>query len=45
MVTAGLLARVEADENQRKGEFVVMVQGRVTMRKRSWHTAAASTRS
>ena len=42
---AGLLARVEADENQRKGEFVVMVQGRVTMRKRSWHTAAASTRS
>ena len=24
---AGLLAKVEADENQRKGEFVVMVQG------------------
>ena len=24
---AGLLAKVEADDNQRKGEFVVMVQG------------------
>jgi 16S rRNA (cytidine1402-2'-O)-methyltransferase len=24
---AGLLAQVEADDNQRKGEFVVMVQG------------------
>ncbi|KAG0925489.1 hypothetical protein G6F57_015062 [Rhizopus arrhizus] len=24
---AGLLAKVEGDENQRKGEFVVMVQG------------------